>query len=169
MNSFATSIPQVLHMYYRCSAQRYNRISRCGYVHPSAYVARMCTSGQKRQMCLHSASMCVRVWTQSNHHRQSAERLLLLRLCLSPPLSPNKEVRLLKLLHSEAHIEGANALSPYVGILPPEKSYIAPVLPGTACTYSTVLITNMTVIYSKGDRERECCHLCLTPMYFHVV
>lgn len=143
-NSFATSIPQVLHMYYRCSAQRNNRISRCGYVHPSACVARMCTSGQKRQMCLYSASMCVRVWTLSNHHRLSAERLLLLRLCLSPSLSPNKEVRLLKLLHSEAHIEGAKALSPYVGILPPDKSYMVPALPGAACTYSAALITNMT-------------------------
>lgn len=156
-------------MYYRCSAQRNNRISRCGYVHPSACVARMCTSGQKRQMCLHSVSMCVRVWTLSNHHRLSAERLLLLGLCLSPSPSPNKEVRLLKLLHSEAHIVIEKALSPYVGILPPDKSYMVPALPGTACTYSAALITNMTVTYSKEDRERECCHLCLTPMYFHVI
>lgn len=163
-NSFATSIPQVLHMYYGCSAQRNNGISRCGYVHPSARVARMCTSGQKRQMCLHSASMCVKVWTLSNHHRLSAERLLLLRLCLSPSLSPNKEVRLLKLLHSEVHIEGAKALSPYVGILSPGQ-----IIHGTGTAryrmYEERSINNKHDVTYKGDRD----HLYPTPLYFQVI
>lgn len=166
-------LPQVFHKCFTCIIDVVHRgiiESPDVAMYIPLLVLQECAHLDRRDKCAYTQWACVwRVWILSNHHRLSAERLLLLGLCLSPSLSPNKEVRLLKLLHSEAHIVGAKALSPYVGILPPDKSYMVPALPGTVCTYSAALKTNMTVTCSKEDRERKCCHLCLTPMYFHVI
>lgn len=97
-------------------------------------------------------------------HLPSAETLLYLGVCLSPPLSANEEVRLCKLLHSGIQISGMKAFGLCVGTHRINHTWPAP--PGT----SSASITSMPVSYSQAYRECMClCLFCLTPLHSHQV
>lgn len=102
------SIPEVLHMYYRCSAPRNNRISRCGSIYPLCWCSKYVHIWIKGP-----GSTCAK---GSDYAKSPpTERLELLGLSVTFCCHPIRRRVTRETASTEAHIAAVKGLRPYVG------------------------------------------------------